>query len=151
MGVAAYVRKPFTPEKIRDVIDERDAGRGPRATSTRRCSTRSCSTVLERFAFMYAEPVPTRPTLPDPGEQLMLARDDVLGRARAARWRSRRPQALCREMAANVLGVDRDDPARARGGRRARRGRSTWRAGTSRRALEADAADRPRTAGRRRG
>lgn len=108
-GIAAYVRKPFTPEDIRDVVlyilgnPDRD--------DRREELTETFRNVVERFALMIGEPV-----------------DDVFGTSDMDKWVQAKlsfrgplsgtlviaaPKDLLREIAANVLGTDVNDPETA--------------------------------------
>ncbi len=112
-GITAWVRKPFTPEEIRDVINELtqrwlaesvqhehvDAVLGP---------------VLETFAYVYPEPIEAADA-PEPGEHLLRATITFSGAASGTMSISA-PADLCTELAANILGTDINDPdARQRG------------------------------------
>ncbi len=108
VGISAYVRKPFTPEKLRDVItgvtsDWTENG------DHEKLLHEIFQTVLERFTFMYGEPVP-RADLPEPGEDLLLARMTFSGGQEGAMALAA-PRELCSEMAANVLGGEPEDYA----------------------------------------
>lgn len=102
MGIAAYLRKPFTPEKLRDVVagvtsdwmqDDHD-----------RLLSEVFQLVLQQFTFMYGEPA-EKDVLPDPGDDLMLARMTFCG-AQGGAMALAAPAALCGEMAANILAED---------------------------------------------
>lgn len=102
MGVSAYVRKPFTPETLRDVVAAVTAEF--RTDDHDDLLAEVLNTVLERFAFMYGEPVPKH-ELPRPNGPLMIARMTFSGAMDGAMGLAA-PQALCRDMAANVLGEE---------------------------------------------
>lgn len=106
-GVTAWVRKPFTPEEIRDVVmtlttemvdtpewfAQIDSVLGP---------------VLETFAFAYLEPLPLE-DLPETGDKLYCSSLSFSG-ATAGVLTILAPSELCAEFAASILGMDRDDP-----------------------------------------
>lgn len=105
-GVAAYVRKPFTPQDIRDVVEEVLEGESP-ADREDTLGNVFCE-VLERFGMVLGEPVGR--------EGLMQSEDGYL-----ATWISFSGDLggiltlavhtqLCAELAANVLGADEHDP-----------------------------------------
>jgi two-component system, chemotaxis family, chemotaxis protein CheY len=102
MGISAYLRKPFTPEKLRDVI----TGVTTDWTETEHDGLLSeiFQLVLDQFAFMYGEAV-GKDTLSDPGDDLMVARMTFAG-AQGGAMALAAPRRLCAEMAANVLGAD---------------------------------------------
>jgi two-component system chemotaxis response regulator CheY len=105
MGVIAYVRKPFTPEMIRDVV-----GRVTEAWldgGYEDIIDKVFLDVLERFALMYGE-LAEPSSASDPGPDVMLSRMTFSG-AVAGALTIAAPQDLCLEMAANILGVETDD------------------------------------------
>jgi two-component system chemotaxis response regulator CheY len=106
MGVSAYVRKPFTPEKLRDVISGLTSDWTENGDHEKLLHE-IFETVLERFAFMYGEPV-KRGELPEPGTDLLIARMTFSGGQEGA-MAIAAPRELCSEMAANVLGGDPED------------------------------------------
>jgi two-component system chemotaxis response regulator CheY len=99
MGVAGYVRKPFTPEKLRDVI----AGVTSdwEESEHDRLVNEVFANVLERFTFMYGEPVP-KDLLSEPEGDIILARITFSGSQGGAMTLAA-PVSLCAEMAANIL------------------------------------------------
>lgn len=104
-GVAEFIRKPFTPESIRDAVcrvttDWSRDDHGELVAEVFR-------TVLERFTFMYGEPV-DKEHLPAPDGDLLYARMTFSGLIEGAMGLAA-PLELCREMSRNVLGVDHDD------------------------------------------
>lgn len=104
-GIAAYVRKPFTPELLRDVVSgvTADWTRDDHATLVGEVF----QSVLERFTFMYGEPV-DKSALIVPEEPRLLARMTFSGAIEGAMGLAA-PVSLCAEMAANLLG---DEPER---------------------------------------
>lgn len=102
MGVSAYVRKPFTPEMLRDVVASVTSEW--RTDDHETLLSEVMQTVLERFAFMYGESVP-KDELPRPNGPLMIARMTFSGALDGAMGLAA-PQALCREMATNVTGEE---------------------------------------------
>jgi two-component system chemotaxis response regulator CheY len=112
-GVTTWVRKPFTPEEIRDAIVGVAAGLVPASTRAAQVDAVFCP-ILETFAFVYPEPV-SLGDLPQPGDDLLTASVTFSGAANGALSISA-PCELCIELSANILGTDRDDPdARMRG------------------------------------
>lgn len=113
LGVAAWIRKPFTPEEIRDVVEVVLHSVDQRA-DYRGALDDSLAIVFERFAFSFPESVPAEDT-PDPGDDLMVAKISFLGAATGSLTVAA-PAELCAELAANALGTDVDEPnARLRG------------------------------------
>lgn len=104
LGIAAYLRKPFTPEQIRDVL-----GRVPGLPHDERVAhtvERVVCDVLERFAMVFAESA-EEPDLPD-GEELLLGRTGLRGAVMGI-VSVAAPLSLAREIAANALGMDEAD------------------------------------------
>lgn len=103
-GVAAYMRKPFTPEMLRDVVSgvTSDWTRADYASMVEQVF----SNVIERFAFMYAEPA-EKDQVPAPAEERLLARMTFTGGVEGA-MAVAAPLSLCEEMAANILGGELD-------------------------------------------
>lgn len=107
LGIAAYLRKPFTPEQIRDVL-----GRVPGLPHDERtvCTVeRVVCDVLERFTMMFAEPAagPCGTAATAGGEELLLGRTGLRGAVMGI-VSIAAPLGLAREMAASALGVDED-------------------------------------------
>jgi len=105
-GVTAWIRKPFTPEAIRDVV----AGLAPLwplAEEREAHVDAVLGQVLETFAFVFPEPV-SPADLPEPGGELVCATITFSGAASGTMSVSA-PAGLCSELAANILGVDADD------------------------------------------
>lgn len=105
MGVTAYVRKPFTPEMLRDVVTglTADWQQEERADLAEEVFVR----VLERFTFSYGEPVAPG-ELPEPSGRLLSARMSFSG-ARGGLMVLAAPLDAARQMAANVLGGEPAD------------------------------------------
>lgn len=109
LGVATFVRKPFTPEQIRDAVSsltivadgaERSALIGDLA-----------ATVLERFAMLFAEPLPAAPPTAPADELLasVLRFSGVISGAVTAVA----PRTLCDQIAQTALGIDGEADAPA--------------------------------------
>lgn len=104
LGISAYLRKPFTPEQIRDVL-----GRVPGLPHDERVAhtvERVVRDVLQRFTMVLAEPV-EKLDPPVDGELLLGRtglRGAVMGIVSVAA-----PLSLAREMAGNALGMDEAD------------------------------------------
>jgi two-component system chemotaxis response regulator CheY len=109
-GVSACVYKPFTPERIRDVIDSVTRGLGDGHTQDVTDLLRSTfGTVLEQFVLMDADDAPVAAHDDDDlRTRLVEAHMSFRGRM-CGSMTLLAPLALCREMAANVLGVDEED------------------------------------------
>lgn len=104
-GVSAYIRKPFTPELIREVVEEI---LGPKMhTDHRGILSEVLRQVLERFAFMFSELVP-REELPPTESEHRLAEMSFTGRVSGSLAMAV-PKEMCQEIAANVLGIEADD------------------------------------------
>jgi two-component system chemotaxis response regulator CheY len=105
-GVSAWIRKPFTPEEIRDVVGE--------VVATWRPSLGDAdvddviATVLETFAFAFPEAA-SASELPEADGDLLCARIWFSGAA-SGTLSMAAPAELCVGMAANILGIDQDDP-----------------------------------------
>lgn len=113
LGVAAWIRKPFTPEEIRDVVERvlRDA---EQRAVFRDTLDETLAMVLEQFAFSFPEPLDDQ-VVPEPGDDLMVARISFVGAAVGSLTLAA-PAALCAELAANVLGCEPgEDAARLQG------------------------------------
>jgi len=106
-GITAWVRKPFTPEEIRDVITALTQ-RWPSESIQHEHIDAVLGPVLETFAFVYPEPIDASDS-PDPGEHLVRATITFSGAASGTMSISA-PADLCTELAANILGTDADDP-----------------------------------------
>jgi two-component system chemotaxis response regulator CheY len=105
LGVTAFLRKPFTPEQIRDVIAE-VAGRIV-DTEHRELLEGVLGQVLQLFAMMYCEAQTSRDGDVPAGE-LIQATMPFSGGATGSLIVAA-PLELCREMAANALGIDVED------------------------------------------
>lgn len=106
-GVSAWIRKPFTPEEIRDVIG------GVTSSWRRRPSIDSAldevvGAVLETFAFVFPEV--SDEIVTDTAEKTDLLRADISFQGAVTGSLSIvAPLSVCSDMAANVMGVDIDD------------------------------------------
>ncbi len=106
-GITAWVRKPFTPEEIRDVIVALTE-RWPSAAAQREHVDAIFGPVLETFAFVYPEPIEAA-DVPDAGEDLVRA-TITFGGAVSGTMSISAPADLCTELAANIMGIELDDP-----------------------------------------
>jgi len=106
-GVAAWIRKPFAPEEIRDVIAQvtRD---WPPAEECHALIDAVMGPVLATFAFVFPEPASPDQAL-EPGDQIMCAAITFSGAAGGTMTLCA-PDDLCVELAANILGIETDDP-----------------------------------------
>lgn len=115
-GVSAYVRKPFTPETIRNVVDSVTSNLSAGETAMDELQS-SFTEVLERFVMMDGAPAgeDLPALLPEDGELYqasMTFRGGVTGAITVAA-----PMSACLEMAANAIGVEADsDLARSKAG-----------------------------------
>lgn len=105
MGVTAFVRKPFTPEALRDVVAGATADW--RKDESADVVEEALVFVLERFTFSCGEPVALG-ELPEPHGELLCAKMTFTG-SREGVIAVAAPLELAREMAANVLGGDAVD------------------------------------------
>jgi len=112
-GVSAWVRKPFTPEEIRDVIAQvTDAW--PTQDEQAAHVDAVIGPVLEVFAFAFPEPIETADAAVPEGE--ILCANITFNGAVGGTMTILAPECLCGELAANILGLDaEDDDARVRG------------------------------------
>ena len=102
MGITAFVRKPFTPEALRDVVADLTADwRQDESTDV---VEEALVFVLERFTFLYGEPVAVD-ELPEPNGELLCAQMTYT-RSRGGMIAVAAPLELAQEMAANVLGEE---------------------------------------------
>lgn len=109
MGVIAYIRKPFTPEHIRDVIHA-VIGQ-PDHHDRRALLDQTFCSVVEQFTLMISEPDPM-PVIDVDMEGWVQAKLSFRG-GYSGTLVVGAPKSLAREMAANALGVDSADPAAA--------------------------------------
>jgi len=105
LGVETYLRKPFTPEQVRDVINE-VAGRVTGAEH-RDVLEGAMTRVLGQFAMMFAEAVESGGEAPPEGD-LVRARMAFAGAATGALTLAA-PHELCVQMAVNATGMDLED------------------------------------------
>ena len=106
-GVSAWIRKPFTPEEIRDVVMKVSADLPLSPAEPEMIDDVFCD-VLERFTFMFAEKADETEVLAPQGD-LAAARISFSGAATGTLLLAA-PMGLATVMAANVLGLDIDDP-----------------------------------------
>jgi two-component system, chemotaxis family, chemotaxis protein CheY len=107
-GIAAWVRKPFTPEEIRDVILQVTAGWHP-ALEQAADIDHVFSHVLETFAFSFPEPAEALEVGGEFDEELVCATISFSG-AVSGTLSVAAPAPLCSELAANILGLEPQDP-----------------------------------------
>jgi two-component system chemotaxis response regulator CheY len=105
-GVSAWIRKPFTPEEIRDVVREVSSDLPLNAAESEMIDS-VFSDVLERFAFMFADVARESDVLAPQGD-LAAARITFSGAASGTLLLAA-PMGLAAEMAANVLGLEPGD------------------------------------------
>lgn len=104
-GIAGFIRKPFTPEKIREVFDEVML---PRTQASDRSKIGEVfERVLEEYAFMFCG-VAEKKDLPPCRGGALRAVIYFTGRL-SGHLALAVPQALCPAIAANVLGLEPDD------------------------------------------
>ncbi len=106
-GVCAWIRKPFTPEEIRDVVGTLVRSWPAPAAQHAHIDAVLCP-LLENFAFVFPEPIPLD-DLPAAGRNLVCASIGFQGAATGTLTLAA-PSELCVELAANILGIDADDP-----------------------------------------
>lgn len=112
-GVSAFVRKPFTPEKIREVVLSVTEGMGELSDDPAPVLRHVLVDVLGRFVMMDGEPAGAGVTRPDPSDgPLLEARMSFRGRE-CGQVSIVAPYAACVEMAANAMGVDAAHPRAA--------------------------------------
>jgi two-component system, chemotaxis family, chemotaxis protein CheY len=104
-GVSAYIRKPFTPEQIREVFDTVLTGR--RGRDRLGVARAAFASVLEKFAFMFSEAV-EKEEVREPSSDAIGATISFSGPVSGA-LEMILPAEMCPAVAANVLGVDPDD------------------------------------------
>ncbi len=105
-GVAAWVRKPFTPEEIRDVILDVTSGWKPVLDESELDGV--LGAVLETFAFAFPEPTDVA-ELEEARGEIMCATITFSGAA-SGMVSIAAPSELCVGLAANILGIDDADP-----------------------------------------
>jgi two-component system chemotaxis response regulator CheY len=105
-GVSAWVRKPFTPEEIRDVILG-VTGSWETDPATDESLDRIFGHVMETFAYSFPEPLRSGET-PTPDGDVVCAEIDFVGAISGA-LSVAAPGALCRDIAAGLLGLEPDD------------------------------------------
>jgi CheY-specific phosphatase CheX len=113
-GIAAWIRKPFTPEEIRDVINEVTGAWHP-ALEQATDVDEVFNEVLETFAFSFPEVAEPETLVTDAGEDLVCATISFSG-AVSGTLSVAAPSGLCAELAANILGVEVHDPDALRKG-----------------------------------
>lgn len=104
-GVSAWVRKPFTPEEIRDVVGRVTGALPDTEVSDERLAGVFAS-VLEQFAFIFPEQTDADEAT-WPGSALVA--HVAFSGAATGSVRIAAPARLCTEVAANVLGIEVDD------------------------------------------
>lgn len=112
-GVSAFVRKPFTPEKIRDVVLSVTEGLGAVTEEPAPVLRDVFVDVLARFVLMDGEPASEALAAPDQVDgPLLEARMSFRGRE-CGQVSVIAPFAVCVEMAANAMGVESGHPRAA--------------------------------------
>lgn len=107
-GISAWVRKPFTPEAIRDVILEVTAS-WHSALEQASDVDEVFGQVLETFAFSFPEPAAPAELTTDREARLVCATISFSG-AVSGTLSVSAPAELCSELAAHILGVEPHDP-----------------------------------------
>ena len=105
-GIKGYIRKPFTPEQIREVVDEVLAARN----TSPQFEEELCAVfanVAETMAYMFAERA-TADELPDEVGEAVESMMSFSG-PQSGSMILALPKEMCTELAASVLGVERDD------------------------------------------
>lgn len=107
-GVSAFVRKPFTPETIRNVVDEVTSTLTAGETATDELLN-AFTDVLERFVMVYGAPAGSDlpPTLCDDGDLLQASMTFSGGVSGIMTMAA--PLDVCLEMAGNAMGIEADD------------------------------------------
>jgi len=105
LGITAFVRKPFTPEAVRDVVAGLTADW--RQDESTDAVEEALVFVLERFTFLCGEPVAVVELAEPPGD--LLCATMTLAGSREGTIAVAAPLELAREMAANVLGGEAAD------------------------------------------
>lgn len=104
-GVSAFIRKPFTPETLQAVLD---SVMSPHARPGQREQlSRIFSQVLEQFAFMFSDAA-ARDDIVPAGDAFLQAKMTFTG-AISGSLSLTVPATLGPQIAANVLGADRED------------------------------------------
>jgi two-component system, chemotaxis family, chemotaxis protein CheY len=112
-GVSAFVRKPFTPERIRDVVLEVTTGVDAVTEDPVPVLQQVLVDVIARFVLMDAALTDAALTAPDPVDGPILeARMSFRGRESGV-VSVLAPYRVCVEMAANAMGVDVGHPRAA--------------------------------------
>lgn len=105
-GVAAWVRKPFTPEEIRDTISRLTDSWSSDLPSSELVDP-VVGKVFEMFVFSFPEPVAAE-EVGDPGDDIYIAHLNFSGAANGS-MSVAAPSDLCVEMASVLLGCESDD------------------------------------------
>lgn len=106
-GVSAWIRKPFTPEEIRDVIHD-ITGTWPPLVEQHAHVDAVFGPVLETFAYVFPEPI-SPDGAPEATGELMCATITFTGAA-SGTMSLCAPADLCSELAGNILGLEASDP-----------------------------------------
>lgn len=101
LGVATFVRKPFTPEQIRDAV--RSLAMVADGGERNALVTHLGVTVMERFAMLFAEPLEPKPD--SPGSQLLSCSLRFSGVVNGVLV-TIAPVGLCEQMARAALGTE---------------------------------------------
>lgn len=106
-GVSAWVRKPFTPEEIRDVVAGVTESWQEYPAADYALDT-VFGAVIETFAYVFPESAGEAPT--HPPADLVYGEIGFAG-AVSGTLAVAAPETLCAEIAANLLAVESTDPA----------------------------------------
>ena len=106
-GIRAYIPKPFTPEQIRKVVDNIIGETAAPENEEENPLCRSFYEVLEKYAFMFAEPT-AKEDLPLVHSAFTRATMYFTGHVQGE-LSVIAPDEMCTELAANILGLEPDD------------------------------------------
>ncbi len=105
-GISAYIRKPFTPELIRSVVEDILGVKGN--TGAPDVLTRTLQEVMEKTAFVYPEPV-SIDEIPQCAGPCLMASMNFTGEKNGSLAMAI-PRQLCLVMTANITGTEEDLP-----------------------------------------
>jgi two-component system chemotaxis response regulator CheY len=104
MGIRSFIRKPFTPERIRSVVEEILGS--PVAVSYGGVVEKALGNVLESFAYMFSEMIPATDVPVSDGDHVR-AEISFTGEISGSLVLIV-PRGICPEIAANILGIESD-------------------------------------------
>ena len=110
MGIGGYLRKPFTPEELRAVVQR--AIQGDHTSEATRLLQSVVSEVLESMAFVFCEPEATGSARPE-GGRLLRATMEFQGPFCGEVWLAA-SERLCSILTSNVLGVEKEEITKRR-------------------------------------